>query len=108
MSSWLWLLLLLTGPNLIAYLIHQALLEFYYKARNLKKRYNAKWGLVTGSSSGIGKALAIRLADQGLNVVLVAKPDNLLDEAYVQMQQTYPELQFRNVCKLSICIERAA
>ncbi|KAL0034074.1 hypothetical protein WJX79_007286 [Trebouxia sp. C0005] len=50
-----------------------------------------------GSSSGIGKALATRLADQGLNVVLVAKPDELLDAAYTELQTTYPKLQFRKV-----------
>jgi len=47
--------------------------------------------------AGIGKALAIRLADQGLNVVLVAKPDDLLDATHTELQTTYPKLQFRRV-----------
>jgi len=119
MSLWIWLTLLIFGPNVIVYLIQQALLAYFFKARDLKRRYNAKWALVTGSSSGrmlgvsfpysftadrvgsivagIGKALATRLADQGLNVVLVAKPDDLLDATHTELQTTYPKLQFRKV-----------
>ena len=47
--------------------------------------------------AGIGKAMATRLADQGLNIVLVAKPDDLLDTTHVELQETYPKLQFRKV-----------
>ena len=46
-------LLLLFGFNLPAYLIHQLLLGYFFKDRDLKRRYNAKWGLVTGASSGM-------------------------------------------------------
>lgn len=45
--------------------------------------------------AGIGKALAMRLADQGVNVVLVAKPDSLLDDTHAEMQSTYKNLQVR-------------
>ena len=37
----------------------------------------------------------MRLADQGLNVVLVAKPDSLLDETHAEMQSIYKNLQVR-------------
>ena len=33
--------------------------------QNLKKKYDAEWALVTGSSSGIGKSIAFALAKQG-------------------------------------------
>lgn len=47
---------------------------------------------------GIGKALAKRLADQGLNVVLVALPDDILETTYEQLVADYPSVQFRKVC----------
>lgn len=50
--TWKILFVLVFGPNLIAYLIHQLLLGYYCKDRDLKRRYNAQWGLVTGASSG--------------------------------------------------------
>lgn len=46
---------------------------------------------------GIGKAVAKRLADQGLNVVLVALPDDTLETTYEQLVADYPGVQFRKV-----------
>jgi short-subunit dehydrogenase len=40
---------------------------------------------VTGSSSGIGRALTTRLARQGINVVMVAIDDKLLTDVHQQM-----------------------
>lgn len=40
--------------------------------QDLKKKYNAKWAIVTGGSSGIGRAVVDKLAKQGLNVVIAA------------------------------------
>ena len=39
--------------------------------QNLKKKYDAEWALVTGSSSGIGKSIAFALAKQGVNLSLI-------------------------------------
>lgn len=98
----------------------------FYKYQNLRQRYKAEWALVTGASSGgwhpraaaplilapsrspkhlppclhptgIGKALAKRLADQGLNVVLVALPDDTLETTHEQLVADYPSVQFRKV-----------
>lgn len=35
-----------------SYLLHHMVVAFWYKTQNLKKKYDAKWALVTGSSSG--------------------------------------------------------
>ena len=41
--------------------------------------------MVTGSSSGIGRALTSKLAAQGISVVMVAIDDKLLTEVHAQM-----------------------
>jgi short-subunit dehydrogenase len=39
------------------------------------------WGLIIGGSEGIGRSLAVRLAAQGLNIVMVARKRPALEEA---------------------------
>ena len=53
--------------------------------------------IYTLESVGIGKAVAQRCAEQGLNVVLVARPDDFLDATFAELKETYPEVQFRKV-----------
>jgi len=44
------------------------------RRRNFAKRYGKNsWALVTGSSDGIGKAIALSLAKQGFNIILSAR-----------------------------------
>lgn len=45
--------------------------------------------------AGIGKEIARKLAAQGLNVVLVALGDRLLDEAHAELQTAFPDVEFR-------------
>lgn len=80
----------------IGYLIPQ-MLCLVMKPQDFRTKYDAKWAVVTGSSSGIGKAIAERLAQQGINVVLVALPGELLDGAYQELSKKYGAVEFRKV-----------
>ena len=82
---------------LVTYLLPQIYMSSIRPVPNLKTRYNAKWALVTGSGSGIGKALAFKLASQGLNVVLVSLGDDHLKNTLKQLKDKYPDLEFRAV-----------
>jgi 3-oxoacyl-[acyl-carrier protein] reductase len=46
-----------------------------------------KYALVTGSSHGIGKAIALGLADEGCNVAVCARGKDRLDETVTQIKQ---------------------
>lgn len=47
-----WLGTLFLFASLGLYVLFQTLCGVWFRTQNLKKRYNAEWGLVTGSSSG--------------------------------------------------------
>lgn len=52
--------------------------------------------------TGIGKSIADKLASQGLNVVLVALGDAVLDATTQELKRKHPRVQFRKVgCDLS-------
>ena len=60
-----------------------------------KEKYGS-WALVTGASSGIGKAFAGLLAAQGLNLVLVARRKKALDQIAQDLKNKYP-IQIKTV-----------
>jgi short-subunit dehydrogenase len=53
-----------------------------------KKRFGP-WALVTGASSGIGKEFAQQIAASGINIVLVARREDLLQEVGVEFSKRY-------------------
>ena len=56
--------------------------------QRLKSRYGS-WALITGASSGIGKELAERIAEAGLNVLIVARRKALLEELAARLRVQY-------------------
>ncbi len=54
----------------------------------LQKQYGS-WAVVTDASSGIGRALAIKVAEAGLNVVLVARRQDVLEELATELTSKY-------------------
>jgi short-subunit dehydrogenase len=59
-----------------------------------KRSITNRRALITGASSGIGRALAIELAKQGADLVIVARREELLAEVAAQMS----ELGRRAIC----------
>ena len=48
-----------------------------------------KNAIITGASKGIGKAIAMRLAEAGINLVLAARTQSTLDEAAKEIQSKF-------------------
>src|SRR5947208_6852976 len=55
----------------------------------LNKERFGPWALVTGASSGIGKEFARQIAASGINIVLVARREDLLKEVGVEFSKRY-------------------
>jgi len=55
----------------------------------LDKSTYGPWALITGASSGIGEEFARQAATNGINVVLVARREERLNEVAAQLEATY-------------------
>ncbi|XP_071867712.1 very-long-chain 3-oxoacyl-CoA reductase [Bombus fervidus] len=52
-------------------------------------RTQGKWAVITGATSGIGKAYAEQLAEKGLSIVLVSRTQAKLEQVAVEIKQRY-------------------
>ncbi|XP_004310170.1 PREDICTED: very-long-chain 3-oxoacyl-CoA reductase 1-like [Fragaria vesca subsp. vesca] len=60
---------------------------FLRPTKNLKKY--GSWVIITGSTDGIGKALAFKLASKGLNIVLVGRNPSKLEATSKEIREKY-------------------
>ena len=65
--------------------------------------------IACSANAGIGKSLAVKLATQGVNVVLIALQDGLLDATFSELKVQFPQQSFRKVkeCPYCPCIDTA-
>jgi NAD(P)-dependent dehydrogenase (short-subunit alcohol dehydrogenase family) len=71
-----------------------------FKDRSLAGAIKGKRVLITGASSGIGKAAALQAAEAGANVLLVARTPEKLDETKAQIEERGGEAHIHK-CDLS-------
>ncbi|KAA8529683.1 hypothetical protein F0562_034217 [Nyssa sinensis] len=69
--------------------------NFLRPSKNLKKY--GSWALVTGPTDGIGKAFAFELARKGLNLILVGRNPEKLNDVSTAIQSKYGKNQIKNV-----------
>jgi len=71
----------------------------------MRKNFNMKkygdWAIVTGGSSGIGKALVRQLCSEGINCIVAAKDDDLLQHTIAEFTKKYPVEVIGCACDLS-------
>jgi short-subunit dehydrogenase len=53
-----------------------------------KEKYGP-WAIVTGANAGIGKSIATNLASRGINIIAVARRQELLDALQVELSEDY-------------------
>ena len=71
------------------------------------KRLENKVAIVTGANSGIGKATAIRFAQEGATVVLCARRYELLKEAAAECRTHVVEETIKNFGRVDILVNNA-
>jgi short-subunit dehydrogenase len=60
----------------------------HYEAETFRTRFGP-WALVAGASDGIGESFAHQIAERGLNVVLLARRESLLEEVAAAIRERH-------------------
>jgi 17beta-estradiol 17-dehydrogenase / very-long-chain 3-oxoacyl-CoA reductase len=68
----------------------QVFTRLFFGTKVTTERYGAEsWAIVTGCTDGIGKQLALQLAERGFHIVLISRNLNKLDEIARTIQRQY-------------------
>lgn len=68
------------------------------RPKNLIKRYGeGSWVFITGSSEGIGKAIASEFAQKGFNIILSARTKAKLEAAKEELQAQFSGVEVRTL-----------
>lgn len=68
--------------------------SFVRGGKNLKECYGS-WAIVTGSTDGIGKAMAFELAKKGMNLILISRSKDKLDAVHQEIVAKYAKCEVR-------------
>ncbi|CAF2707077.1 unnamed protein product [Rotaria sp. Silwood2] len=88
-----------TGAFALVY-VAARLAAFFYRLLcpvRLDIKKFGEWALVTGSTDGIGRAYAIELAKRGLNVILISRTKEKLEQVAKEIQSKSPTVQVKTI-----------
>lgn len=78
--------------NFVWYL-YKVLYTYFSKPKDLKSK-NINWCLITGSSSGVGYELALKVAKQGVNVVALGRNEERLSKLEEEIKNNQSSIEF--------------
>ncbi len=71
--------------------------QFFRPRFDLYSRYGGGWAMVTGASSGMGKAYCLEFARLGFNIVMVSRSQTNMEAAKKELNEKYPKTQVKIV-----------
>lgn len=96
----LWVIIIFTLGSISLLKLSLSILKWVYvnffrPSKNIKSY--GSWALVTGATDGIGKAFACELAKKGVNLILVGRNPNKLEDVSSEIQSKYSETEIKKV-----------
>jgi 17beta-estradiol 17-dehydrogenase / very-long-chain 3-oxoacyl-CoA reductase len=88
-----------TGAFALVY-VAARLAAFFYRLLcpvKLDVKKFGEWALITGSTDGIGRAYAIELAKRGLNVILISRTKEKLEQVAKEIQNKNPGVDVKTI-----------